>query len=307
MDGSLRRDPRGAMLRRLELDRWLGIAWYPRPSSIDRDVPARPPDEPVARRGAAARIPATPRAADPPTRTQPASPRASTPPVAVPPSVSPDLPPDAPARLALVGSPVPDEPGARAALLARLAELASACVACPLARGRKQVVFGVGNPAARLVVVGEAPGFHEDQQGEPFVGPAGELLTRQLAAIHLSRADVYIANTVKCRPPDNRVPVPLERRACEPWLQRQLELIAPEVILAVGATAARALLGEDDSVALGRLRGRFHDLRGIPLMVTYHPAYLLRIERSNAGWRNTWMDLKLVRDRLGLKRPGDED
>ena len=171
-----------------------------------------------------------------------------------------------------------------------LREAAMACTRCRLAEGRKTVVFSDGNPAGRLMVVGEAPGAHEDATGLPFVGQAGKLLDLMLASVALSRKDsVYICNVLKCRPPGNRNPMPDEIEACAPLLKRQIELVAPEVLLAVGSFAAQWLTGS--TKALGRLRGEVYSYQGVPLVVTYHPAALLR----NPGWsRLAWEDLQLL-------------
>lgn len=165
------------------------------------------------------------------------------------------------------------------------------CEKCRLlARTRKQVVFGTGNPDADVVVVGEAPGADEDDQGKPFVGRAGRLLTDILKAIDFTREEVFICNILKCRPPENRNPLPDEIENCEPYLYKQLEMIKPKLILALGTFAAQTLLNTKDP--LGRLRGRFHEYKGIKMMVTYHPAALLR----NPNWkRPTWEDVKLFR------------
>jgi DNA polymerase len=172
-----------------------------------------------------------------------------------------------------------------------LRELALGCTRCGLASSRTQVVFSDGNPRARLVVVGEAPGANEDRTGLPFVGAAGKLLDLMLASIDLSRREsVYICNVLKCRPPGNRNPQPAEIEACSPYLLRQLELVQPEALLAVGTFAAQLLTSSD--APLGKLRGQVHSYRGIPLVATYHPAALLR----NSGWvRATWDDLQLLR------------
>ncbi len=172
-----------------------------------------------------------------------------------------------------------------------LRELAMGCTRCGLSETRNQVVFSDGNPNARLVVVGEAPGANEDKTGVPFVGAAGKLLDLMLASVDLSRKDsVYICNVLKCRPPGNRNPQPDEIRTCSPFLHRQLQLVEPRALLAVGTFAAQVLTGQDD--ALGKLRGKVYSYEGIPLVVTYHPAALLR----NSGWaRPTWDDLQLLR------------
>lgn len=165
------------------------------------------------------------------------------------------------------------------------------CQRCPLARTRTQVVFSDGNPAARLMVVGEAPGEQEDLKGRAFVGPAGKLLDLLLASVGLDRASTaYICNVLKCRPPGNRNPLPGEIEACTPFLRRQIELTRPEAILAVGTFSAQFLTGKE--IPLGRLRGEVYSYQGVPMVVTYHPAALLR----NPGWtRATWDDLQLLR------------
>jgi uracil-DNA glycosylase len=165
------------------------------------------------------------------------------------------------------------------------------CTRCKLHRlGRKQIVFGVGNPSADLMFVGEAPGADEDIQGIPFVGRAGQLLTKIIEAIGLSRDDVYIANVIKCRPPENRNPEPDEVESCEPFLFRQIDEIKPRVIVALGTFAAKALLKTQDPIS--RLRGRVYDYRGAKLIPTFHPAFLLR---SPDRKRDVWEDMKKVR------------
>jgi DNA polymerase len=175
------------------------------------------------------------------------------------------------------------------------------CTRCPLHGSRTQTVFGVGNPRARILVVGEAPGAEEDRQGEPFVGRAGQLLNSMLRAIGLPREEVYIANILKCRPPENRVPQPEEMLACSPYLERQIALIRPTLLLAVGRIAAQALL--QTTTPIGSLRGQRHryGAAGIPLVVTYHPAYLLRSPREK---RKAWHDLCLVRQVAGESEGG---
>ncbi|MGB6411210.1 MAG: uracil-DNA glycosylase [Candidatus Deferrimicrobiaceae bacterium] len=148
------------------------------------------------------------------------------------------------------------------------------CRRCALCSGRSNVVFGVGNPRARLLFVGEGPGVEEDRQGEPFVGAAGKRLTRWINRIGFAREDVYIANIVKCRPPDNRTPLPEEATACLPYLRRQIRAIRPEVICTLGGVALNFLLGNNERIT--RARGRWRDLDGIPVLPTYHPAYILR-------------------------------
>ncbi len=170
------------------------------------------------------------------------------------------------------------------------------CGRCPLCKGRKNIVFGTGNPRARLVFVGEAPGREEDLQGEPFVGEAGKLLDRILFAMGLERQDVYICNVEKCRPPNNRDPLPEEIAACEPFLKRQLAAIRPDVIVTLGRFAAQTLL--NSPLPISRLRGRWQSYQGIPLMPTYHPAFLLR---NPAAKREVWEDMKQVLARLRVE------
>ena len=173
------------------------------------------------------------------------------------------------------------------------------CKRCKLCQKRKNIVFGVGNPKAELVFVGEGPGENEDLQGEPFVGAAGELLTRMIEnGMGLKRSDVYICNVVKCRPPGNRNPEPDEIAQCEPFLHAQIDSIRPKVIVALGKFAAQTLLRE--TTAITRLRGNWRTYRGIKLMPTFHPSYLLR---SPDEKRKAWADLQLVMKELGLTRP----
>jgi len=175
-----------------------------------------------------------------------------------------------------------------------------ACTGCALHARRRQSVFGVGDEQADWLFVGEGPGAEEDERGEPFVGQAGRLLDNMLAAIGLRRGeDVYIANVVKCRPPGNRVPEPGEAAQCEPYLMRQIALIRPRLVIALGKTAALSLLRTEASVA--SLRGRVHDLRGTPLLVTYHPAYLLR---NLADKAKAWEDLCMARELMAQLKSG---
>ena len=169
------------------------------------------------------------------------------------------------------------------------------CTRCALAASRTNTVFGVGNPDADWMIIGEAPGAEEDRRGEPFVGRAGKLLDQMLLAIGQSREQVFIANILKCRPPNNRDPKPEEAAACRDYLEQQIKLVRPRIVLAVGRIAAQNLLGSDEPV--GRMRGRPHELDGIPLVVTYHPAYLLR---SPSQKRKSWSDLCLAK-RLALE------
>ena len=173
-----------------------------------------------------------------------------------------------------------------------LQEAVSSCTKCDLHRGRTQTVFGVGSQTADLLIIGEAPGAEEDRRGEPFVGRAGQLLNAMLAAIHLAREDVYIANILKCRPPDNRDPKGEEAATCTPYLQRQIDLLQPRVILALGRIAAQWLL--QSNAPIGRLRGRAFEYgsHSTPMVVSYHPAYLLRSPLQKS---RSWDDLKLVK------------
>jgi DNA polymerase len=175
----------------------------------------------------------------------------------------------------------------------------AACQLCPeLVNNRSQTVFGVGSPNARLCFMGEAPGADEDAQGIPFVGRAGQLLTRIIEASGLSREDVYILNTLKCRPPGNRNPLPEETNNCAGYLARQLDVINPEFICCLGAVAAQNLL--DTTESIGHLRGRFHDLDGRQVLCTYHPAYLLR---NPSAKRDVWEDMQLLLKEMGLPIP----
>ena len=167
------------------------------------------------------------------------------------------------------------------------------CQVCALCKERSKVVFGVGNPNAQLVLVGEAPGKEEDNQGVPFVGEAGQLLDRILYAMKLNRDQVYICNVIKCRPPKNRDPQPEEIAACEQFLKRQLDAIRPRLIITLGRFATQALLNSKEPI--GQLRGHWHEYQGIPLLPTYHPAYLLR---TPSGKRDVWEDMKQVMHRL---------
>jgi DNA polymerase len=186
----------------------------------------------------------------------------------------------------------------RAAALQAIREDLGDCTRCALHKGRHTIVFGVGNPAARLMFVGEGPGADEDAQGEPFVGRAGQLLNNMIAAMGLKREECYIANIVKCRPPGNRTPEPDEANTCSPFLFRQIDVVRPQVLVALGATAATYLLGARQPLA--GLRGRVHAYRGLSLVVTYHPAFLLRDPRQK---KEAWADLQIAMKELGLKAP----
>ena len=189
---------------------------------------------------------------------------------------------------------VPRGPDKASALMA-LKEKFKDCQRCGLSKTRTQVVFGAGDPAARLLFVGEAPGYDEDMQGEPFVGAAGQLLTKIIIAMRLSREQVYIANCLKCRPPQNRNPLPDEIASCQPILMSQIEIIKPEIICALGKFSAQTLLATD--VPISRLRGRFHDFHGIKLMPTFHPAYLLRNPEDK---KLVWADAQMIMKELGV-------
>ncbi len=238
----------------------------------------------------------------------PASPAAGAPaPVETPP------PPALPAR-DLFGNPIAEavprgsRPGIfaaetaepPAASLAEVRERLGDCRRCKLCEGRTNIVFGVGDERARLMFVGEGPGRDEDLQGEPFVGRAGQLLTKIIEAIGLTREQVYIANCVKCRPPDNRVPEPDEIAACQPFLRQQLAVVRPRIVVTLGSVATQTLLGTTRGIT--SLRGKFHQAGEYRIMPTFHPAYLLR--NPNAK-REVWDDMKLVRDALAaLEREG---
>lgn len=227
----------------------------------------------------------------------PLGPGAGRPPGAVPTPVATRSPaaPSEPSVTETPAVPVSEGQGGELELVRQ--ELGE-CRRCRLGTGRTNLVFGVGNPLARLVFVGEAPGAEEDQQGIPFVGEAGQLLTKIIGAMGFRRDEVYICNVLKCRPPQNRNPQPDEIEKCHPFLLRQLRAIEPEVIVALGTFAAQTLLRTKEPIS--KLRGVFHDYHGISLMPTFHPAYLLR----NAGMkREVWDDMQKVMKRLGKEAP----
>jgi uracil-DNA glycosylase family 4 len=186
-------------------------------------------------------------------------------------------------------------PGARAAALASISDDLGDCTRCKLHAGRNKIVFGVGSSDAKLMFVGEGPGAEEDARGEPFVGRAGRKLDEMIAAIGLSRGEVYIANIVKCRPPKNRDPEKDEIETCLPFLTRQIEAIAPRVIVALGSPAAKTLLNTRTGIT--RLRGQWHEFFGIPVMPTFHPAYLLRAY-TKENRTKVWQDLKAAKARI---------
>jgi len=183
--------------------------------------------------------------------------------------------------------------------LAEIREELGECTRCKLAAGRKKIVFGVGNPRAKLMFVGEGPGAEEDSRGEPFVGRAGKKLDEMIQAIGLQRSEVYIANIVKCRPPDNRDPQPDEVGTCAPFLYQQIDAIRPAVIVTLGSPATKTLL--DTKVGITKLRGTWHELAGIPVMPTFHPAYLLRAYTVENRTK-VWEDLKAARARMDQKQ-----
>ena len=224
-------------------------------------------------------------------RAAPAQAPAGPPPAARPTPLQP--PPRQPITRSMEAAPPPASP---VALLSweELRQAVTGCRACGLCDSRTNTVFGVGDPRPEWLVVGEAPGEQEDLRGEPFVGPAGKLLDNMLRAIGLDRQrKVYIANVLKCRPPGNRNPDPAEVAQCEPFLRRQVELLQPRIILAMGRFAVHSLLGSTEPI--GRLRGRVHRYQGVPLVVTYHPAYLLRNLPEKA---KAWADLCLALEQL---------
>ena len=253
----------------------------------------------ASRPGSAAPVQSTPVAAEVARRSVPV------------PAIAPK-PPEAKPALAVVPpaieTPAPVLPAlsaeAKTAAFADLRQRAMACVKCPnLASSRKNVVFGVGNIEAQLMFVGEAPGADEDAQGEPFVGKAGQLLTKIIQTMGLQRGDVYIANILKCRPDTpgqsagNRKPTPEEMQTCIPYLHEQIDLIRPKVLVALGATAVEGLLGP--TVGITKLRGNWRTYRGIPLMPTYHPAYLLR-NQALSEKRRVWEDMLQVMEKLSM-------
>lgn len=220
----------------------------------------------------------------------PAKTTAAAPPPVVPTVKRPD---------ALGGKSLPEDERIRA--LAAIAEEIAGCKSCGLCRARNRTVPGVGNPMAELVFVGEGPGADEDAQGIPFVGKAGQLLTKIIGAMSFSREEVFIANIVKCRPPGNRVPEPEEMKACLPYLLRQLEVVRPKVIVALGATAVRGLLPETSHIGITKLRGNWLSWHGIKVMPTFHPSYLLR---SPSAKRPVWEDMQTVMAEFGRKPAG---
>lgn len=261
----------------------------------DLALPA-PAEAPSPVRAAAAPAPAPAsakaRGVPPPAAASPSAPRA------VP--IAPRPAPGAPPAAAVAPQPAPVAAGGEAAALAEAQAALAGCQRCRLSEQRKNIVFGVGNPQAALMFVGEGPGEDEDRTGEPFVGKAGQLLTKIIEAMGLSRGDVYIANVVKCRPPGNRTPMLDETEQCYPFLRRQIEIIQPKIIVTLGLSASQALL--QVSIPISKLRGTFYRYGTAQVMPTYHPAYLLR---NPAEKRAVWDDMKKVMAQLGLQAPAE--
>lgn len=276
-----------AVHHRLESLQRAGVRTLPRPTwePPARQVEVTPEDKPasLAVEPSPARTPERPAAASPPPR--PAQP----PPLARSLLEEPEL--TAPA--------MPE--AERAAALKALADEVAVCVKCPhLAAARTRTVFGEGNPSARLMFVGEAPGADEDRTGRPFVGRAGQLLTDMITkGMGLRREDVYIANVLKCRPPENREPSLDETTNCLPYLERQIEIIRPQFLCLLGRSAVFALLGT--SLSMSKLRGKWHRYRGIPTIATYHPSYLLRTPSAK---KDAWQDLQMLMNAMGIPIPG---
>lgn len=284
---------RRALVQKLESLQRAGVRCVPRPDMTTTAAVAAPPAPPAA--GSTS----TTVSESPPERSPaaPAAPRqVPAQPVKAPPAPRPVSP-----ALQTVGSKesfgqtLP--PNERAGALQVLADEVAACEKCsPLAESRKQTVFGVGNPNARLCFFGEAPGADEDRMGEPFVGKAGQLLTKIIEACKMTRDDVYIMNVLRCRPPGNRNPTPDEATNCRPFFEKQFEIIRPEFVCCLGSIAATTLL--ETTASVGKLRGRFHDWRGMKVVVTYHPAYLLR---NAPAKKHVWADMKMLMKEMGVE------
>jgi len=288
---------RDALLERVRFYRDLGLTeFYRRP--VDPALLAAEPNEPRESGAPSSPLFSAERVGDQETELTPVQ---SELPLPVPqpnfyaeePAIPPRKPSPAPPQTA-VAVPAAD----RAAALRIIREEIGDCTRCALHKGRNQLVFADGDPNARLMFVGEGPGADEDAQGLPFVGRAGQLLNNMIAAMGLRREQVYIANVVKCRPPGNRTPEPEEANTCSPFLFRQIDVVRPQVLVALGATAATYLLGHRQPLA--GLRGRVHAFRGMQLIVTYHPAFLLRDPRQK---KEAWADLQIAMRELGLKPP----
>jgi DNA polymerase len=280
--------------QRLEALQRAGVSHFPR-SSFRRVALAAPPEAPVP--PIPTPEPVVPRLgpviSPPPIRPAPATPRRA--PVIPPPSIG--------SLFEEPGFETPPVPAdERPAVLAAAAAEVAKCMRCPqLAKTRTQTVFGCGTPTARLMFIGEAPGADEDRIGQPFVGKAGQLLTDMITkGMGLRREDVYIANILKCRPPENRTPTTEEAENCSSYLEHQIAVIRPEFLCLLGKTAAIGVLGVDPVTTMGRLRGRWHRHRGIKTLVTYHPSYLLRNPPSK---KDAWDDLRLLMKEMGLTVP----
>ena len=297
----------------LEFCRELGLADFYRGKN-DPPFVVETPAQPAAR-SAPAQEAMRPAPAVPQPASQPAAPLdridridpapATTPATPTPALTAEDDTPEMPRKSTLIYPPnvalsdapalaTAERPAALAAIRAEIGD----CKRCALCHERNKIVFGDGDPGAELMFVGEGPGADEDAQGLPFVGRAGQLLNNMIGAMGLRREQVYIANIVKCRPPQNRVPEPEEAAACTPFLFQQIDVVRPRMLVALGATAATYLLAVKSSLA--SLRGRVHDCRGAKLIVTYHPAYLLRDPRQKA---EAWKDLQIAMQFLGLQAP----
>ena len=272
---------RNALVERVRFYRDLGLTeFYRRP--VDPALLAVELDEPQTSGAPSFPLASAEWVGDPgphsdPMEDQPISPRKS---ISAPPEIA-------------AGVPAAD----RAAALQMIRDEIGDCARCALHKGRNKLVFADGDPNARLMFVGEGPGADEDAQGLPFVGRAGQLLNNMIAAMGLKREQVYIANVVKCRPPGNRTPEPDEANTCMPFLFRQIDVVRPQVLVALGATAATYLLGHRQPLA--GLRGRVHPFRGMQLIVTYHPAFLLRDPRQK---KEAWADLQIAMKELGLSK-----
>ena len=286
------RDPREELQELVRHTRaW--VAWL-RDSGLDEAPVSTDPAQLLRAPTGAAR----PRRARRQERPAPASPAAAPAArVAAPPTAA--TAPPAPAPVAASEAHTQDDSAERRRRLAVLADEVSRCTKCRLHESRTNTAFARGNPDGDIVFIGEGPGFDEDQQGIPFVGKAGQLLDKMIAAMGYDRDDVYVANIVKCRPPKNRKPEPDEVEACAPYLEEQLSLVRPKVMVALGATGVQGLIGT--SIGITRMRGQWKLYKGrIPLMPTFHPAYLLR---QPAKKREVWNDLKQVMKRLGKSPP----
>jgi DNA polymerase len=299
-DVSAGAQPREALARELAAEALRNLEWLRSTGARELPPPALLPVEPLDPSGG---FPEPHHAAPPVQEDAPedrqandARPRDARPQDDAPPAEGRGAPAQAPGERgveSLLGAK-----GCGSPALAAIREGLGECTRCKLAKGRHHLVFGVGAPQAELVFVGEGPGEDEDLQGEPFVGRAGQLLTKMIEAMGYARSEVYIANVVKCRPPGNRNPEPDEIEACEPFLRAQLAAIRPKVIVALGKFAAQTLLR--DGTAISRLRGRWFTYEGVKLMPTFHPAYLLR---SPAEKKKAWDDLQLVMKELGKTPP----